>query len=424
MTVRLIRRIPRRAAALVVLVSLTGTCRAGGLVPIASFNGTNGLSPTSSVTLANGNIYGTANGGGPSGKGTVWEIGTGTNTITTLASFQGTNGSTPVGGLAVDSQGNFYGVTVSGGAKNLGTVWELANGSNTITTLASFNASTGANPVGNVAVDSQGNVYGTTSIGGSSNEGTVWEIVKGSNAITTRASFTSTTGAVPHGGVTIDAQGDLFGTTYNGGSNNAGTVWELVKGSSTITTLASFNAATGTLPQSEVTLANGNIYGTAFADGAGGQGTVWELAKGSSTITVLGSFNGANGGNPYGAVSVDARGDVFGTAAYSGEFALGTAWEVVAGSGTITALASFDGANGGLPQGGVTLNAQGDLFGTAQVGGANGNGTVWEFTGAASVPEPSSIILALIGAASTGVVAAMRRPRRLSIVPFGSPTVR
>jgi uncharacterized repeat protein (TIGR03803 family) len=183
----------------------------------------------------------------------VWEIAARTNTITALASFQGTNGTTPPAGPTLDSQGNLYGVTVSGGANDLGTVWELASGSHTITTLASFNGANGVNPYGTVSVDSQGNVYGTTLVGGSSHDGTVWEIVKGSGTITTLAS-NSNTGAIPYGGVTVDCQGNLFGTTYNSGSSNAG--------------------------------------------------MVWELAKGSSTITVLGAFAGPNGGSPYGSVAV------------------------------------------------------------------------------------------------------------------------
>jgi uncharacterized repeat protein (TIGR03803 family) len=253
MTVQLIRWIPRRAALLVALLVLTGTARAGGLVAIASFAGTNGSVPQSSVTLdAQGNFHGTANSGGSGSAGTVWEIAAGTNTITALASFQGTNGSIPQAGLTMDSQGNLYGVTLGSGANKLGTVWELAKGSNTITTLASFNGTNGATPYGNVTVDSQGNVYGTTSVGGSSKDGTVWEIVKGSGTITTLASFNSSTGAIPHAGVTMDAQGNLYGTTYNGGSTNAGSVWELAKGSSTITTLASFNGGNGSLPEAGV----------------------------------------------------------------------------------------------------------------------------------------------------------------------------
>jgi uncharacterized repeat protein (TIGR03803 family) len=226
----------------------------------------------------------------------VWEIAAGSHTITALASFQGTNGSNPQAGLTIDSQGNLYGVSNVGGANKLGTVWELAKGSNTITTLASFNETNGATPFGSVSVDSQGNVYGTTSVGGSSKDGTVWEIATGSGTITTLASFNSNSGAIPQAGVTADAQGNLYGTTFAGGSGKAGTVWELAKGSSTITTLASFNYSNGALPQAGVTLdSHGNIYGTAFAGGAGGQGTIWELAKGSSTITVVGSFNGTNG---------------------------------------------------------------------------------------------------------------------------------
>jgi hypothetical protein len=92
-------------------------------------------------------------------------------------------------------------------------------------------------------------------------------------------------------------------------------------------------------------------------------------------------------------------------------------------AGGLVAIASFDGANGSIPQSTVTLDAQGDLFGTAKIGGSGQIGTAWEFT-ANSVPEPSSIFLAVIGAASAGVDAAIRRLRHLPIISFSSPTVR
>jgi uncharacterized repeat protein (TIGR03803 family) len=426
MKVRLMCSIPGGAAALLAVAVLAGTSRAGDLQVIASFDGDNGAAPTSTVTLdAQGDIFGTANGGGSGNVGTVWEIAAGTNTITTLASFQGTNGSTPQS-PTLDSAGNLYGVTVGGGSANKGTVWEIAKGSSTITTLASFTGANGANPYGTVTVDSQGNVFGTTSIGGSNGSGTVWEIVKGSGTVTTLASFNNSnnTSAIPKGGVTVDAQGNLFGTTYNGGTGQIGTVWELPSGSHSIITLATFNGANGGLPQGAVTVAsNGNIYGTAWALGPGGQGTVWELVKNTGTITVLGSFTNDTGGYPYGSVLVNSQGDVFGTAAYGGAGDSGTLWEIVKGSGTVTTLANFNtDLTGGIPEGGLTLNAQGDIVGTAQTGGTDGYGTVWEFTPNAVVPEPSSGVLASIGAAFVALVIAIKRRRYPPSFPFTFPT--
>jgi uncharacterized repeat protein (TIGR03803 family) len=185
------------------------------------------------VTLdASGNLYGTTTYGGPSGggigDGTVFEIAKGSGTITTLASFNGTNGYWPAGGVTLDASGNLYGTTYHGGTGNDdGTVFEIARGSGTITTLASFNGTNGAEPDAGVTLDASGNLYGTTEDGGASSEGTVFEIARGSGTVTVLLSFDGANGASPSA-VTLDASGNLYGTTSRGGSSgDDGTVFEL-----------------------------------------------------------------------------------------------------------------------------------------------------------------------------------------------------
>ena len=119
---------------------------------------------------SSGNLYGTASAGGTANDGTVFELAQGSGTITTLASFNGTNGCRPDAGLVMDSSGNLYGTTYSRSASNDGTVFELAKGSGTITTLASFNGTNGYDPQAALIMDSSGNLYGTTSHGGASVE--------------------------------------------------------------------------------------------------------------------------------------------------------------------------------------------------------------------------------------------------------------
>src|SRR5262249_9836452 len=150
-----------------------------------------------------------------------------------------------------------------------------------VTTLTSFSGHSANFVQAGVTIDASGNVYGTISTGGGPNDdGLVWEIKAGSSTVTTLASF-STDGPA---GVTVDAKGDLFGTTFEGGSTGQGTVWELKAGSSTITTLASFNGMNGAGPEAGVTLdATGDIYGTTKEGSQ--NATVWEIKAGSSTIT-------------------------------------------------------------------------------------------------------------------------------------------
>ncbi len=130
--------------------------------------------------------------------------------------------------MSLDASGNLYGTTWRGGANGDGTVWEIAKGSSTLTTLASFNGSDGYSPLSNVTVDANGNLFGATGGDYVSNPGTVWEIAQGSDTITTLASFDRTNGEYPGTSLALDAQGNLFGTTRTGvGTSSDGTVWEI-----------------------------------------------------------------------------------------------------------------------------------------------------------------------------------------------------
>ena len=201
----------------------------------------------------------------------------------------------------------------------------------------------------------------------------------GSGTITTLASFDSTNGADPFGGLVEDQSGDLFGTTSEGGASGVGTVFEVQAGSGIITTLASFNGTNGDRPYGNLILdSSGDLFGTTEEGGADDDGTVFEVRAGSGAITTLVSFNGTDGAEPAGALVEDQSGDLFGTTEFGGGFNMGTVFEVQAGSGAVTTLASFDGTNGADPVGGLTMDASGNLFGTTYEGGANGQGLVFE----------------------------------------------
>ncbi len=146
-------------------------------------------------------------------------------TITTLASFNGTNGSGPKAGVIVDKSGNLYGITSGGGSQSLGAVFELTPSSSLIKPLASFDLTSGFNSYGGLIMDGSGNLYGTTAAGGSSSKGTIFELAHGSSTITTLASFDGTNGSAPEVGLLIDSSGNLYGTTTVGGAAGYGTVF-------------------------------------------------------------------------------------------------------------------------------------------------------------------------------------------------------
>ena len=214
----------------------------------------------------------------------------------TLAFFDGANGREPEAGVIMDSSGNLYGTTYEGGAYGDidlgdGTVYEIAKGSGTVTTLASLDGANGQNTSATLVMDASGNLYGTATYGGAFGYGTVFELAKGSGTITTLASFNETNGDYPVAGLVMDKGGNLYGTAQWSNGATSGLVFEVKKGSHRITVLA-----TGTGSDSPLIIdSSGNLYGMGGSTGAFGDGSVFELAHGSHTITTLASFNGADG---------------------------------------------------------------------------------------------------------------------------------
>jgi uncharacterized repeat protein (TIGR03803 family) len=307
--------------------------------------------------------------------------------LTTVASFSTSGIYNVATGLIADSSGNLYGTTSKGGANNHSALFEIVAGSNAATTLASFTQDVPAGPsdpptTSNLAIDAAGNIYGADQNGGPDGQGSVYELVKGGNTLTTLATFNGANGQHASGGISLDSSGNIFGTAAFGVPNGSGTIWELAKGSNTINVLATFNinGQQGSGPEGPIVLAsNDDIYGVTFYDGLNESGTVFELAHGSNTITVLAQFN-QNGGDgldgPYGGLVMDGNGNLYGTV--FDNINPGFIYEVAKGSNTVTTLASFNVVNGFGPQSQLYLDAAGNLFGTTVGNGDLSDGTVFE----------------------------------------------
>jgi uncharacterized repeat protein (TIGR03803 family) len=183
---------------------------------------------------------------------------------------------------------------------------------------------------------------------------------------------------------------NLFGTTGDGGANGDGSVFEIAKTAggyaSTSTTLVSFDATNGEFPGSLIVDSNGDLFGAALEGGANGDGTVFEIVKTAggyaSAPTTVVSFNIADGVDPHAGLIADAKGDLFGTTALGGANGDGTVFEIPKTAGgyasTPTTLVSFNHANGAVPEAGLIADAKGDLLGTTEGGDANGDGAVFE----------------------------------------------
>src|ERR1039457_179507 len=319
--------------------------------------------------------------------------------VTTLFTFDGTHGASPYAGLVQATDGDLYGTTWGGGAKNAGTVFKITS-AGILTTLYSFcsqtNCTDGAEPEAGLFQAANGDLYGTTGGGGAKGYGTVFKITPG-GTLTTLYSFCSQTnctdGDTLFAGLVQAAHGDLYGTTYGGGANGGGaasgaygTVFKITPGS-TLTTLYSFCSQSGCTdgagPEAGlVQAANGNFYGTTYYGGTNG-GTVFKITPGG-TLTTLHRFNGTDAESPYGALVQATNGDFYGTTSYGGANGSGTVFKITP-SGTLTTLYSFCSQSGcpdgSGPNGGLVQAADGDLYGTASGSGINGNlGTVFKIT--------------------------------------------
>jgi uncharacterized repeat protein (TIGR03803 family) len=324
-------------------------------------------------------------------------------------SFTGKSGSDPRTNLVIVPSGKIYGMTTNGGINGnaecgkggCGVIFQLTpnkNGSSTYRPLYSFDqrGGDGFAPYGNIVFDQAGNLYGTTSAGGTYNQGTVFKLTAGAGnqwAETILYSFSGTDtngdGAFPRAGLVQDKKGNLYGTTYSGGSTNNGAVFELSPnndGSWSESILYSFLGGNkdGSAPSAEVTFdAAGNLYGTASDGGAKLMGAVFELTPitgGGWDESILYSFTGQNLAASRAPVWIDSTGNVYGTTC--GQFPnQGTVFELAQSAGTWKekTLHTFGkSGDGSCPISGLTPDSKGNLYGTATLGGTSSSGIVYE----------------------------------------------
>lgn len=363
------------------------------LTGVATFNNTgNLLVGTNPAVDSHGNLYGTTNNNQsqPATLGTVFEVAAGTRAVTTLASF---NGNTNVGtydgypqlGLAVDSNGDVFGTTTDGGDESAGSLFEIAAGSQTVTTLASFDApTTGLKPNGSLLLEG-GILYGTTHGGGANGDGTVFSFAIGGNAISVVGTFDSTSGAVPNPGLILSG-GILYGTSSRGGSSFQGTVFSVPAAGGNITALASFNQSQDT---GNLVLSNGFLYGIDTL-GSSFNGDIYRVPVAGGAMSVVATFNGTDGAMPVGGLFQDGS-TIVGVTESGGSIGEGLIFSFTPSSNAITPLITFKGAgstnSGSTPLGGLSIDSEGNVYGISQGEGSQ-TLILWEMSGLPAPPPP------------------------------------
>jgi uncharacterized repeat protein (TIGR03803 family) len=344
--------------------------------------GSDGANPEAGLTSdGRGNFYGTTSSGGL-GYGTVFELspnGGGGWNESVLHSFTGgEDGADPYEVHVIfDGMGNLYGTAFRGGANGYGVVWELSQAGTSWTETVLFSGiGYDSEPYGSLIMDTAGNLYGTSST-------SVFELSPSGDGWTEQQIYEAAAS-----GLTMDTSGNIFGTFYlERFERDHSVVFELSpdgNGDFTSTILYKFHPGTlslGTL----VVDKSGNIYGTTEPTGGGfGYGKVYELSLGG--YETLHSFNGGKskgGSEPFGGIVLDETGNIYGTTYVGGAYGEGTVYELVSGNGSYKekVLWNFDGTNGESPYfGSLILDGAGNLYGTTEFGGLNGNGVVFEVT--------------------------------------------
>jgi uncharacterized repeat protein (TIGR03803 family) len=349
-------------------------------------SGPGGINPYAGVVIdAKGDLFGTTHNDGALAAGTVFRINS-SGKEKVLHSFSQSDGDGAFpwyGTLARDSSGNLYGTTVWGGIKGqlcCGTVYKVTpSGEETV--LYRFSGVNGDGfPQDGLVRDSSGNLYGTTQNGGPNNAGTVFKIDP-TGKKTVLYSFTgSADGANPMAGVVLDAKGNLYGTTSGGGSSSyAGTVFK-VDPAGTETVLYTFTGSNdGGSPEAGVIRdSQGNLYGTTYSGGTDGAGTVFKVTP-NGQETVLHNFAGGGDGVwPLGASLVrDSAGNLYGTTPQGGSTGFGIVFKIDP-KGNETILHTFSGSDGKIPYGTLVIDKAGNLYGTTYEGGAYGGGVVFK----------------------------------------------
>ncbi len=339
------------------------------------------------IQASNGLLYGTTEEGGSGNLGSIILVHPGTGVAGMLHSFggAGTDGANPYAGLIADSAGNLYGTTEAGGAYSSGAVFRINSFTGAETLLYSFgrSSSDGASPYAGLLLVAH-EFFGTTQKGGPGGYGTVFKLnpINGAETVLHAFAGSGGDGAYPDAGLIQASDGNLYGTTQQGGASGNGTVFKINPSTGACTIVYSFaGGSDGASPYGGLIQAkDGNLYGTTGAGGPAGAGTVFKIVPSSGAESVVYAFaGGSDGANPYAGVIQATDGNLYGTTVSGGAGADGTVFMLTPGSGAERIVYAFAGGSGdgANPYGGLLQATDGKLYGTTSKGGASGAGIVF-----------------------------------------------
>lgn len=286
-------------------------------------------------------------------------------------------------GVVQTASGTFYGVAISGGVNGGGAIFSYTPGGGIIPV---FNfSSSGANsttygygPFGGMTLAANGNLYGTTTAGGASSLGTIFSYTPG-GTVTTQASFTSATGTEVNSALVQGSDGNFYGTSTQGGSKSRGTVFKYVPGGA-LSAMVSFDASPDKGIASYGALleaTTGTFYGTTYSGGTGGYGEIFSITT-SGAFNVLANLTSTTGGICSSTLFKAANGTIYGEGGSGGSGPDGTIFTFSPGTNAVTPFTNFNGTNGMVPTGQLVQTSDGTFYGITGGGGSGGYGTLFK----------------------------------------------
>lgn len=377
----------------------SGTLSAQNYLDIYSFPGfPGGCCPQHPSVMAqgrDGNLYGITTTGGANNLGSIFKV-TPTGAFTTLFSFDTTHGSTPIGGLTLGLDGNLFGTTERGGAHGFGNIFKITP-TGVLTVLHDFAGTTdGGFPVAALIIGSDGNFYGT------SHPGIAFRFTP-AGVFTPMASIPSES----YGPLTLARNGSYYGVTEFAGTHTDGTIYRIT--GTTSTTLYNFDGPHGAFPIGGlVEGSDGNLYGTTTAGGANNDGVIFRITP-AGAYTVVVNFDHAGqpllGYQAFAGLIAGSDGNLYGATIWGGTYGYGVIFEMTTG-GAYSVLTSFDRPDGDGAYATPMQHTSGSIFGLTSRGGTAFNGVVYRFdTGLApfvSLTNPVGLVGKPVGILGNG----------------------
>ncbi|NPD45586.1 choice-of-anchor tandem repeat GloVer-containing protein [Lentimicrobium sp. S6] len=353
-----------------------------------SFERYDGTNPSYSelCEASNGKLYGVTQNGGVNGVGVLFEYDPSNGSYTEKIHFDVTSkGGKMTGSLIEVSNGKLYGMTEIGGTFNQGVIFEYDPATDIFVKKIDFdNVNKGGSPHGSLLQADNGKLYGMTRLGGTNSKGVLFEYDPSDNSFSKKIEFDGTSkGSMPYGSLVEATNNKLYGMTKLGGTNNIGVLFEYDPSDNSFTKKIDFdNTNNGKYPTGSLFLAsNGQLYGMTQLGGTNSKGVLFEYDPSDNSFIKKIEFDGTNmGQNPYGSLIQASDGMLYGMNESGGISSKGVLFEYNPGSGTITKKIDFDGSSmGANPLGSLIQASNGKLYGMTQFGGLINEGVLFEF---------------------------------------------